>query len=434
MRTIEITIVILILGTAFIAANFFAVLPSPRKISSPNLRELALTALQALDVGDSLTETVFQSVTDPSWSELEIALAASLPPNIAYNLSVYDTIRIGEVVTYRRIHSITNAQGGLGTDSETASYLVTSPNTTYTVNPQRIARTLYILNCSDSNGWWITGYTGQTLATDLEALLAPYYNTTIVVQNTTDLGELLDGNTISGSPHENVAGATIVNTFGEAVPIPATYSSQYSLDAYAEYCYELGKRVNQHNWTWVSIVGYPFYYVSNTVELADSDNSWGIYGMQRVDVAGLNAFLQGLDVEHHPSYDYDGTWITGSPGIVYFSPSASYFSNYYGMYPSHYQTATRALPSWIQETYHVTEVARVFSPEGGYHAATTFKHESTGALTAIGLTRTPDVRVTALALLMYYHPIIFRTELSLSGDERPTQRLVILQLSLLGGT
>jgi len=424
--------VILILGGAFIAASFFAVLPSPRQISSPNLRQLALTTLQVLDTNKDLTETVFKDKGDQTWTDLEIALSASLPPNIVYNLTVYDIVTSPDgTVTYQPANSITNSESGIGTDSEAASYLVTSTNVTFTVAPQKISGTLYILNCSDANGWWITGYTGQTLAADLKNLLSPYFSTTIIVQNTTQLGLLLDGASLEG---ETINNAVVINTFGEAVPIPSAYADLYPRNSYAEYCYELGKRVNQYNWSWVSIVGYPFYYVSNTVELASSQNSWGIYGMRNVGSGGFNSFLRGLDKEHYPSYSYDGSWITGSPGLVYFSNDASSYSNYYGLYPAPYQTATRALPSSIQGTYHLTVTASVFDPANNYYGAATFKHTGTGALTAIGLTRIPDIRITALALLMHYRPTLYKSEFTLTPGERPTQRLAVLQLSQQGGS
>ncbi len=434
LRTIEVSIVILIFAVAFIAASYFAVLPSPRQISSPNLRQLALTTLQVLDTNKALTQTVFRDVSDSAWTDLQVALSASLPPNIVYNFTVYDMVKEGDNTTYVKFHSITNSESGLGTDSEASTYLVTSTNVTFMITPERIAGTLYILNCSDANGWWITGYTSQSLANDLHSLLSPYFNTTVMVQNTTDLGNLLNGNEISDFPHENIANAVVVNPFGEAVPIPSSYADLYSQDSYARYCYELGKRVNQQNWTWVSIVGYPFYYVSNTVKLSSSQNSWGIYGMKDVGSGGLNSFLRGLDLQ---SYSYDGSWITGSPGVVYFSSSATYYSNYYGIYPMPYQTATRALPSSIQGTYHTTIVSYMFNPVSNYYGAATFKHTGgtgKGVLTAIGLTRTPDIRITALALLMYYHPTIYKSEFTLTAGERPTQRLVVLQLSQQGGS
>jgi hypothetical protein len=52
-----------------------------------------------------------------------------------------------------------------------------------------------------------------------------------------------------------------------------------------------------------------------------------------------------------------------------------------------------------------------------------------GALIAIGLTRTPDIRITALALLIYYKPNIFKETFTAPGKSR----LVILQLAQLGG-
>ena len=79
MRTVEIIIVILIFATAFIASTFFAVLPSPRTISSPSLRQFAFSTLQILDTDKRLTETVFQDPQDNAWTELEIALSAILP-------------------------------------------------------------------------------------------------------------------------------------------------------------------------------------------------------------------------------------------------------------------------------------------------------------------------------------------------------------------
>lgn len=439
LRTIEVSIVILIFATAFIAATYFAVLPSPRQISSPNLRQLALTTLQVLDTNNELTQVAFQDPSDHAWTDLEIALSASLSPNLVYNLTVYDMVTAGDTTNYVRFHSITNSESGFGTDSEASTYLVTSTNVTFAITPERIAGTLYILNCNDANGWWITGYTGQTLAADLYNLFSPYFETTILINSTSQLRLLLDNSTQIGGTVQNAA---VINTFGEAVPIPAEYcqggsrqSDGYdsSRSSYAKYFYTLGVKTRQYNWTWVSIVGWPFYYVTNTVTFASFHNGWGIYGMRMVSEYGLGCFLRGLDGQ---SYLYTSQ-STGDVGVVYFSSDAHYYSNYYGIYPSPYQTATRALPSSIQSNYDITIVSSVFDPKNNYYGAATLKHTGgtgTGALTAIGLTRTPDIRVTALALLMYYRPTIYKSALTLGAGERPTQRLVVLQLSQQGGS
>ena len=435
--------VILILAVAFIAATLYAVLPSPRQISSPNLRQLALTTLQVLDTKKALTETVFKDPADPAWTDLEIALSASLPPNIVYNLTIYDILTLPDgTVTYQHANSITNSESGVGTDSEVASYLVTSTNVTFTVTPQKISGTLYILNCSDANGWWITGYTAQSLAKDIYNLLWRYFNTTIMVQNTTDFGRLLNDTKISNFPHENITNAVIINTFGKAVPIPAEYVDLYSTD-FANYSYLLGQKVREYNWTWVSIVGYPLYYVSNTVKLASSQNSWGIYGMEDVKQAGLNAFLQGIDNQQPYFNDTD---IKKEVGVVSYTTSAVNSQNYYGIYPDPSQTATHALNSVILDEYNLTVNAtygNIFNwvnKDGKtWIPGATYNHigsdgEVHGSLTAIGLTRTSDIRVTALALLMYYHPTLYKSEFTLTAGERPTQRLVVLQLSQQGGS
>jgi len=431
-------IVILILAGAFIAASIFAVLPSPRQISSPDLRQLGLTTLQMLDTDKDLTETVFKDPADPSWADLEIVLSACLPPNIVHNLTVYDIVTLPDgTVSYHAANSITNSEGGVGTDSEAASYLVTSTNVTFMVAPQKISGTLYILNCSDANGWWITGYTGQTLAADLRNLLSPYFSTTVMVQNTTQLGLLLNGESLEG---ETINDSVVINTFGEAVPIPSAYADLYPRDSYAEYCYELGKRTNQYNWTWVSIVGWPLYYVSNTAKFFSSQNDWGVYGMIKVTSPGLRAFLMGLDGQAYVSPP--GNSQTGNPGIVHFTSWANYYSNYYGIYPSKYQTSTRALPISILGTYNLrvdNKYGYVFQQSNGWIAGATYNHVDSdgkihGSLTAIGLTRIPDIRVTALALLMYYHPTLYKSEFTLRPGERPTQRLIVLQLGQQGGS
>ncbi|RJS78478.1 hypothetical protein CW707_03630 [Candidatus Bathyarchaeota archaeon] len=433
MRTIEILLVIIIITSAFIIASFYAVLPIPRRVSPINLRRLALTTLQTLDVDYDLSEIVFLPENDTLWGQLQIALSACLPPNVVYNLTVYEVQSGSTGELYLPIKSISNAES-LGIGSDAASYLVASSNVTFRVVPEKIGEhggggTLYILNCSDANGWWITGYTAHTLAEDLYNLLSPYFQITIMVQNTTQLGQILNGTSLQG---ETVQGAVIINTCGEAVPIPAGYYSSSGVGydtgagSYALYCYTLGQKVREHNFTWVSIVGYPLYYVCNTGLFPNQQNSWGIYGMKRVGAAGLNAFLKGLD---NQSYSYDSGWITGSPGVVYLSSDSMYYANYYGIYPSPYQTATRALPSWITSTYHLTVTTYVLNPVGGWIPGAVFRNTGSGSLFALGLTRTPDIRLTVLGLLSDYKPRLYRSEYTATG----TSRLVVLQLGLVGG-
>ena len=446
MRTVEVLFVIIILLTSFFITTYFAVLPSSSQAFGTNLRELSQSTLAILNTDGILSATVFEDPDDPAWGDLQKALSTTLPPNIVYNLSIYDlTADPQGVVTYQLANSISDAN--FGADSDAASLMVTSPNVTFTEDPQKVGEstgqniTLYILNCNDANGWWITGYTGQSLAADVNNLLSPYFTTTVLVNSTSELGLLLSGTLLTTEVGESVENAVVVNTFGEAVPIPDDYCEDglnetegfdpsHDGGTYAKYFHTLGSLTRQHNWTWVSIVGYPFYYVTNTnnPHISSSQNGYGIYGMEDVRTAGVNAFLQGLDGVSY-SYNDDGT--AEGVGIVQFTSDALDRCNYYGIYPFPNQTASRALPQSIESTYHLDRFAPVFELKYNRIAAATFRHEDgSGALTAIGLTRIPDIRVTALALLMYYDPTVYKSEFGASG----TSRLVTLQLGQQGGT
>jgi hypothetical protein len=439
MRTVEVLLVIIIIAGASIIASFFAFLPQPQQVSPINLRRLALTTLEMLDSDHALSQTVFTATNDPSWAQLQTALSACLPPNIVYNLTVYDA-STGGTQLYNIVNSISNAQS-LGTSSDVATYLVASSNVTFNSTPEKIGAhgaggTLYILNCSDSNGWWIVGYTAQSLAGDLYNLLSPYFQTTVMVQNTTQLGQILNGTKISNSPSENVTNAVVINTNGEAVPIPSGYYSTAGYDtshsSYAKYGYLLGNATCYYNWTWVSIVGYPLYYVSNTGLFPNNQNGWGIYGMMMVDAAGLNAFFEGLNKE---TYVYNNNWITGDSSddaglaSVWLSSDASYCCNYYGVYPSPYQTATRALPVSILSRYNLNVASYILQQVDTWLPGALYRHVGSGAFLALGLARTPDIRLTALGLLCGYRPRLFPSQYGASG----TSRLVVLQLGQVGG-
>jgi hypothetical protein len=150
---------------------------------------------------------------------------------------------------------------------------------------------------------------------------------------------------LTGQPlqNETVRNAIVINTNGEAVPMPQNFAINSSSD-YAQYDYQLGRLVNLYNWTWVSIVGYPLYYVSNTLALNATQNTWGIYGMQAVGAAGLNGFLRGIDGQ---PYSYNNNWLTSDVGVVTLTSTALGNCSYYGIFPSPTQTASRALPASI---------------------------------------------------------------------------------------
>lgn len=439
-RTLEALFVVVIVLSSLLTMAHFINIPTPRVTSSTGLGDLAASTLSSLDTNGFLTNTIFSRDTI-AWGKLKNSIDSALSSNIMYKLTVYDiqTSSTGEI-NYIPINSVYNFQGDLPSGSDTAFITVTSPNVTYSITPEKIGAkngrelTLYVLNCEDSNGWWITGYSAQTLAADICNLISPYFGVTILVNSTLELGNLLKNQTITTYPNERIKDAVIVNTCGEAVPIPAVMSND---SFYPKYPWYVGRQVNTYNWTWVSIVGYPLYYVSNTLSFKNDDNTWGIYGMKHVGPAGFNGFLEGLN---GTQYVENNNWITDSIDVVYSTNLAKEKVNYYGVYPESYQTATRALPNDTLASYHVylNPETVMFEPKnsGGksYFAAATYSHKSNniiqGSLTAVGLARTPDIRVFILNLLMFYQPHIYRSEFGASG----TSRLIVLQLGQIGGT
>ncbi|MGD9130153.1 MAG: hypothetical protein PVH73_01100 [Candidatus Bathyarchaeota archaeon] len=441
MRTVEVLFVIIILLSAFFITTYFAVLPSSSQAFGTNLRELSQSTLETLDAEGILSQTVFKPENDAAWADLQKALSASLPPNIVYNLNVYNlSANASGAATYNLEHSISDAS--FGVESGATSLLVASPDINYTQDPQKIEAstnqsiTLYILNCNDANGWWITGYTGQSLAADVYDLLSPYFTNTVLVNSTDELESLLDGNLLTAEDGETVDNAVVVNTFGEAVPISSYYANYYSGD-YAEYCHFLGQTVNTYNWTWVSIVGYPFYYVTNVNYFTGTQNGYGIYGMSAIANAGAIAFLRGLNSD--PYFGSGSDSIIAEVGVVDFTSYVRERCNYYGIYPAPYQTSSRALTQSIIHDYNLVanelfirphdNPATMYIDESTYIPAATYRHTGRGALTAIGLTRIPDIRVAALALLVYYNPTIYPTVFRASS----TSVLVTLQLGQQGG-
>jgi hypothetical protein len=385
-----------------------------------------------LDADNSLSETVFKPSNDSAWNDLQIALASCLPPNVVYNLTVYQIRSGSSTELYNPVNSISNSKT-LGESTDTASYLVTY-NATFSVTAGKIGGTsggtLYVLNCSDASGWWITGYTGQSLAADLLSLLSQYFQRTVVVQNTAQLEQILNGISLQ---NETLQNAVVCNVFGEVVPIPQGYYTSVNVGyddgnkSYARFCHTLGQKVRQYNWTWVSIVGYPLHYVSNTAYFADSQNTYGIYGVKETGPAGRTAFLQGLD---NQPYSYLNVYDYGV-GVVNLSSEALDYCNYYGLYPNPSQTASRSMPLSVLSDYHLSIAFQLFgiAPGDLYVGGALFKNSVSGSLLALGLTRTPDVRLTALGLLGYYKPELQKSNQTDSSNSR----LIILSLGRMGG-
>jgi len=182
----------------------------------------------------------------------------------------------------------------------------------------------------------------------------------------------------------------------------------------------------------VTTQAYPFYYVTNTGALSTTQNTWGIYGMDEVGSQGLNAFLEGLA---NQPYVFNDTWITGQPGVVYLSSQVQSLCNYYGLYPSTYQTSTRALPTAITYQYNLAVTTYLFNTTfggGTYDPGAVYEHvvgtTYQGGFFALGMDRIPDIRLAALGILCDYQPTRYGSLYTAAGSNR----LVVLQLGTVG--
>jgi hypothetical protein len=421
MRTVEVILAIVLLSSSLLIMGYTFSLP---KEAPENLDETASSLLRLLDTDYSLSTTAFKTPRDmansssPEWEQLKTVLTTLLPPDIAFNLTVCQ-----DGVAFYSMASV----GWTATPVQVGNAFYTSPNTTFTVTPEKIgerAVTLYILNCSDAKGWWTTGYTASTLTLDVYKWLSSYFQKTVFVQNTTDFGKILNNNTIQG---ETVQNAVVINTFGEAVPIPAEYcKSPYSDNGYAYYCYFIGNMTRFYNWTWVSIVGYPLYYVSNTGNFTspNDQNGWGIYGMKQVGPAGLNAFLRGLQGGF---YSYNPTFISNDVGVCFLTADAQEKNIYYGIYAAPYYSMARAMKT--SAFSGLQNVFNIIKPTSTYTTAAVLKGPGGGAFLFLGTTRNVDIRLTTLGILGYYNPRLFPTEYPVSG----AIRTIVFQIKRIGG-
>lgn len=439
LRTLEaLFVVILVFGT-FYSILGYTTLPAPVETSSIGLRELADSTLVTLDKDGYLSYNLFKG-GDTGWVNVIKTIDSTMPTGLVYQLTEYETILDSTTgqLEYNPLRTAGSADGNLPPGSVTATYRVTSPDVTVTQTPQKIGKTnpdgsispitLYILDIDQANGWWITGYDGHNLALNANSTLSPYFETTVMVKTMADYQKLLNGNKLTSDPNESVQNAIIINPFGEVVPIPQTWND-------VTFTFDLGHRVNIYNWTWVSMVGYPLYYESNTARYSSGDNGWGIYGEKSLGPQGLDSFLNGLD--GNPSYTTpSSTFQAQDIGVVSFNSTMYRSMNYYGVYPGAGQTSSRAFPSSYLTTTHKLKLRlSCFDKKPSYPgliAAGLFSHYNgaiiQGSLLIVGLARTPDARVTQLMLLSLFNPQIYRTEFSVQG----TNRLVSLQIGQVG--
>ena len=89
------------------------------------------------------------------------------------------------------------------------------------------------------------------------------------------------------------------------------------------------------------------------------------------------------------------------------------------------------MPLSVLNDYNLSIAFQMFDipPGVNYVGGALFRNSVSGSFLALGLTRTPDVRLTALGLLGYYKPALHYSGQTNSSSSR----LVILSLGRMGG-
>lgn len=87
MRVIETILASFIIFSALTFVNIFAVLPSSPKYETSDLEKMGHNALHDLDDQGLLSRFVYN---ETEWGELALALTIFLPPDVYFDLTIYD--------------------------------------------------------------------------------------------------------------------------------------------------------------------------------------------------------------------------------------------------------------------------------------------------------------------------------------------------------
>lgn len=443
MRTVEAMIAVAILVGGVAGLTAYLQLPPPKSVYSDQLYNLGYSALQQLTASGVLQTAAFNPDNPLYQGQLQSALQAILPANVVYNLTYYNvtTSIINGVSTtqYTPIGYISNSGGTQPKFTVTVSFVVPSPNLTFVLKAKPYPSTVFILNCSDALGWWITGYTATTLAANLKQLLTQrtYFQKVITINNTNQLYTLLSNGALQVDQTQyNAKNSIIINVFGESIPIPQQEISSGGTG----YDQWLGQQVREYNITWVQVVGWPFYEISNTQYFNSPTTKYscsggypyyGIVGICGIGGSGLDSFAEGF-TNNNSSCSIS----VGAPGgtsIVDASTDLLAAENYYGIYVNPYQSSSRPLQNpqgcGLQPVMAVFNSFTSGSDSITYYPAEVYTNSAhRGYFIDIGLVRIPDIRIAALALLEFFHPqVIPSTNFATTGYTR----LVVLQLGEL---
>ncbi len=125
---------------------------------------------------------------------------------------------------------------------------------------------VYLLAIQGYPSSWVSA---QKLLTVLQPLVGKLISKVVVVSTPREWENLLN---------KGPASAIVINCHGEAVPATASMASNAGKPSkWVGLFRRIGERV-RGGWIWVSVIGYPFYYVANASGLYSWSPTYGKYG------------------------------------------------------------------------------------------------------------------------------------------------------------
>jgi len=156
---------------------------------------------------------------------------------------------------------------------------------------------VFVIQCRDAPSWWV-GDINQVIDgfTSVMKKAGTMFN--LIYVNTTQqlygfMNNLIvrddNGRDLRPGFEYRLKYSVFMNGHGEAIPIPSQFVSGTN-PQWQSYFDFIRNQIKKYCWIWISITGYPFYYVSNHA-YDSSWNTWNVPGLYNIGSSGVNEFL-----------------------------------------------------------------------------------------------------------------------------------------------
>lgn len=156
---------------------------------------------------------------------------------------------------------------------------------------------VFVIQCQDAPSWWVGDIDKVIEGFNAVMATAGTMFNLIYVNTTQQLYDFMSGNDVTADDGSTLRlgfeyrlkYSVFMNGHGEAIPIPSQFVSGTNPDWRAYFDF-IRNKIKQYGWTWLSITGYPFYYVSNHAYDAYWE-TWNVPGLYNIGPPGVNEFL-----------------------------------------------------------------------------------------------------------------------------------------------